>query len=246
MKNHYFRAVILIMLVCLGASERTWAQRVPVKKNARPKKTSPAKDDRVRAFVPVFSYEFTKAEFNVSHILIEHGEKGIGRITFRKRHFDEEITEPLSLSEKTIGKIAGLWNAIRFLDSDVDYQSPVRDYPHLGTVVLRMEKGGRERETTLNWTDDKQVKELLDAYRGISNQFVWIFDMNVARENQPLETPRILKALDSYLRLKSIADPQQMLPYLKSLSADERVPLIARNHAARIASKIAGAAEKNE
>ena len=40
-------------------------------------------------------------------------------------------------------------------------------------------------------------KLLADEYRKIGNQFIWMFDINVARENQPLEAPRIMDALDS-------------------------------------------------
>jgi hypothetical protein len=44
--------------------------------------------------------------------------------------------------------------------------------------------------------------------------------------------------LDSLLRRNEISDPPQMLPMLKELSNDERIPLIARNHAKRLVEKI--------
>jgi uncharacterized protein (UPF0147 family) len=43
-----------------------------------------------------------------------------------------------------------------------------------------------------------------------------------------------MDALDSLIKRNEISDASQMLPFLKELSSDERLPLIARNHAARI------------
>ena len=48
--------------------------------------------------------------------------------------------------------------------------------------------------------------------------------------------------LDGYLKRGEISDPKQMLPLLKELSNDERIPLVARNHA----SKLAAVIEKTE
>ena len=62
--------------------------------------------------------------------------------------------------------------------------------------------------------------------------------MNVARENQPLDTPKMMDTLESYLTRGELSDAAQMSPYLKQLSDDERLPLIARNHAARLIEKI--------
>jgi uncharacterized protein (UPF0147 family) len=50
--------------------------------------------------------------------------------------------------------------------------------------------------------------------------------------------------LDSLLKRDEISDPSQMLPLLKELSNDERIPLIARNKAARIIKEIEKKAEK--
>ncbi|HYJ92753.1 MAG TPA: hypothetical protein VEV84_15690, partial [Pyrinomonadaceae bacterium] len=57
-------------------------------------------------------------------------------------------------------------------------------------------------------------------------------------ENQPLNAPSLMDELDSYLRRNEISDPKQLLPLLKELSNDERIPLIARNHASKLAEKI--------
>jgi uncharacterized protein (UPF0147 family) len=47
-----------------------------------------------------------------------------------------------------------------------------------------------------------------------------------------------LDELDSLVRRNEISDAGQMVPFLQKLSEDERVPLIARNHAAKIIKTI--------
>lgn len=189
-------------------------------------------------FVPVYSYEFENPKFHVSHVKIEHDEKGVGNVTFKKLDYEEDISEPLQLSESTLVHLKSLWDELNFLASTEDLQSPVRDYGHLGTMTISMSKDGKKREVSFNWTEIKEAKELTDEYKKIGNQFIWIFDIDVARRNQPLETPRIMKGLDSSLRRGAISDPGQMLPFLRELRDDERLPLIARNHAERIIARI--------
>ena len=101
-----------------------------------------------------------------------------------------------------------------------------------------MKENGRERTVTFNWTANKDAKALADEYRKIGNQAIWVFEITVARENQPLESPKMLDNLDSLIRRKEISDTAQMLPLLQGLSNDERIPLIARNHAAKLIKQI--------
>ena len=62
--------------------------------------------------------------------------------------------------------------------------------------------------------------------------------MNVARVNRPLDAPNLVDAVDSYYKRNELSDPVQMIPYLKEVSLDERIPLIARNHATRLIGQI--------
>lgn len=78
----------------------------------------------------------------------------------------------------------------------------------------------------------------MDEYRRLANQIVWTFDFNLARSNQPLETPKLVDSLDSLLKRNEISDPQQMLPFLTAISNDERVPLIGRNRAVKLVKQI--------
>ncbi len=190
---------------------------------------------------PVYFYEFAKPEFTVSKINIEHDESGKGKITFTKKDFAEAVTDPLQLSAVALERLKTIWQTLNFLDSTENYQTE-RDYSHLGTMKFSMKKDGRDRTTAFNWTDNANAKMLADEYRRIGQQFVWIFDINVARENQPLDAPKLFDALDALIRREEISDAVQMMPFLKELSNDERIPLIGRNRAAKLIEKI----EKSE
>lgn len=233
----------LICFLLLVISFSVSAQQPPVKKNTRPIADTSKTESNPKAKKPVYFYEFEKPEFLVSKIWIEHDESGIGIVKFQKNDYDESYTDALELSEPTLQKLKGLWESVNFLDSTEKYQSEIRDYGHLGTVKLRMDKDGKQRTEEFNWTEIPEVKALSDEYRKIATQDVWLFDFAVARQNQPLETPRLMKKLDSYLRRNALSDPIQMLPFLKALKDDERVPLIARNHAARLVKQIESKAE---
>ncbi|MDQ3063554.1 MAG: hypothetical protein M3R14_11955 [Acidobacteriota bacterium] len=221
-----------------------------VKKNARPEsesQTPPIKqtDDKVKTAVhpaaadgkSVYFYEFSKSDFFISKIYIEHDDNGKGKITFQKKDFAEPVTDPIQLSAAALERIKTTWQALNFLDSAENYQYE-KDFSNLGTMKFTMKKDGRMREAKFNWTENKNAKTLADEYRRIGQQFIWIFDITVARENQPLESPKLLDSLDSLIRRNEISDAVQMIPLLNELSNDERIPLIARNHATKLIKQI--------
>jgi hypothetical protein len=212
--------------------------KTPTKKNERPTDGNSTKTNLVATKdAPNYFYEFTQPAFVVSKILIEHDENGKGKISFMKSISDELITDPLQVSPAAMERINAALTALNFIDSTENYQYE-KDYSHLGNIKIRVKKDGREREAKFNWTVNKDAKALADEYRKIGNQCIWMFDMNLARENQPLESPKVMDLLDSYIRRDEVSDAAQLIPFLKELGNDERIPLIARNHATRLIAQI--------
>ncbi|CAN5192064.1 hypothetical protein BH20ACI1_BH20ACI1_11980 [soil metagenome] len=210
------------------------------KKNARP--TDENAKNNSGAINPtknpsVYFYEFSQPNFLISQIRIEHDENGKGKIKFSKQNFSEEISDPIQLSAATLEKVKNAWQTLDFLDSNENYQYE-KDYSHLGNMNFTVKKDGWTRTAKFNWTENADAKALADEYRKIGNQYIWMFDIGVARENQPLESPRLLDSLDSLIKRSEISDPNQLVPFLKELSNDERIPLISRNHATRLVTQI--------
>jgi hypothetical protein len=222
----------------------------PSKKNERPEEVTddqsqerpnkrPSADSGTRAdaFIATHHYEFSQPEFTISKILIEHDESGKGKLSFMKKGYDELVSDPIQVSAKTLERINGALNALNFLASNESYQYE-KDFSHLGTVIFRLTREEKTRNTTFNWTQNKDAKLLMDEYRKIGNQFIWMFDISVSRENQPLESPKLMDSLESMIRRNEISDPNQMVPFLQTLVNDERMPLIARNHAGKIVKQV--------
>ena len=226
-------------LLCLSAAVSIYAQNPSgVKHNSRPEQAVPAatvgtsNTDAVK-----YSYEFSQPKFYVKHIRIEHDANGRGTVTFERLNEDIPVVEPLELSTAALARINASWQALRFLDSDANYQSN-KQFPHLGTMRIGMERGERKRVAEFNWTNNSDAEALVNEYRKAADQVILVFDIAIARENQPLNAPKLMETMESMLKRNALSDPRQLFKLLQDLSTDEHVPLIARNHALRLIKQI--------
>ena len=208
------------------------------KHNARPQENAAANvSGTTKTEAVKYSYEFTQPKFYVKHIVLVHDANGRGTVTFERQNEDTPVTEPLELSADALARINAAWQALQFLDSTTDYQSD-KQFPHLGTMRLGMERGERKRVAEFNWTNNRNAETLVNEYRKAADQAIWIFDIQIARENQPLNAPKLMEAMESMLKRNGVSDPHQLINLLQDLSTDEHVPLIARNHALRLIKQI--------
>ena len=184
-----------------------------------------------------YTYEFTQPKFYVRHILLQHDANGRGTVTFERLNEDVSVEEPLQLSPAALSRINAAWQSLQFLDSAADYQAD-KQFPHLGTMRIGMQRGEQKRVAEFNWTNNTDASTLASEYRKAADQAILIFDISVARQNQPLNAPKLMEAMESLLKRDALSDAQQLLPLLKELTTDERIPLIARNHATRLIKKI--------
>lgn len=207
------------------------------KRNERPSADRPQITDPQPAKGPRYRYEYTQPDFVVSRIVIEHDDSGKGTITFKRSSLGDDLSEPVAVSARTLEKLRAAFDALNFLDSTENYQFE-RDFSNMGNVAITLRRDGRERTAKYNWTSNPNAKLLMDEYRRLANQLVWMFDFNLARSNQPLETPKLVDSLDGLIKRNEISDPHQMLPFLINVTNDERVPLIGRNRAGKLVKQI--------
>lgn len=253
MKNTSKFTFLCSIIICWSILVIPAQTKPPIKKNERPEttsnpvenitKTAPKNDSALKQLFP-YRYEFTQPNFMVSHIIIEHDESGKGKIVFEMKESEGTITDPIQLTEISLEKIRILLKTLDFIESTEDYQSPIRSYGHLGNHTITITKDKKTRTAKYNWSENLDARALAAEYRKIGEQYIWIFDMGVSLENQPLEAPSLMNRLESLLQRDEISDPPQLIPKLKELSNDERIPLIARNHATRIIKSIEKKHEK--
>jgi hypothetical protein len=229
-------AVFVVAQQSSGTKQNTRPAQpiVPAASSAKPAASPSTREDSKHTR---FEYEFIQPQFYIRHIVIEHDQDGHGWITFERRNEENPYKEPLELSAAASARIASLWQALRFLDSNEDYQS-ARQYPHLGTMHLRMDQDSRKRTAEFNWTNNKDASALVNEYRRAADQAILIFDLSIARENQPLNSPKLMDQLEDMLKRNALSDPRQLVPLLKDITSDEHLPLMTRNHAARLLKQI--------
>ncbi len=184
-----------------------------------------------------FVYEFEQPDFFVYFMHVEHDERGRGHIRFERRSDTEQLTEPFELSPAVLERVKAHWTNLRFLDSAANYQGE-RNYPSQGKSTLTMRQGGRSRTAEFNYSQDSDAQGLANEYRRAADQALFVFDLQVALESQPLETPKLINRLETLIERNMISDAKQLAPLIKQLTEDERVPLVGRNHAARILKKL--------
>jgi hypothetical protein len=205
--------------------------------SAKPTPTPAKAAEKLDPNAARYVYEFSQPDFFVYFIHIEHDEKGKGTIRFERRTDTEQITDPIQISPAALERIRARFDALRFLDSTDNYQGE-RNYPSQGKTKLTLKQGGRERTTEFNYSQNPEAQGLADEYRRVTEQALFVFDVNVALENQPLEMPKIINRLESLIDRKYLSDTRQLLPLIRELTEDERVPLVGRNQAARILKKL--------
>src|SRR5882672_3954769 len=235
--------IILIAAVSglapLNAAQTKTNERKPeAAPTASPSPSTPRREENKKPpDTTRYSYEFTQPDFYIRHIVIDHDATGRGKITFERKGEETSIEEPIELSLGALGRVLGAWTDLRFLESTENYQSD-RQYAHLGTMRLKMERDSQKRTAEFNWTNNKVASLLANEYRRVADQAILIFDISVARETQPLNAPKLMDEIELQIKRNGLSDPQQLLPLLTEVSTDEHLPLIARNHALRLIKTI--------
>jgi hypothetical protein len=237
-KFSLLKQVLPAAFIVLSAAIFTWAQDSS-KQNIRPEPVvSPTATPRTTTAEPVkYSYEFTQPKFYVKHIVLEHDANGHGTITFERMNEDVPVVESVELSPAALTRITSLWTALNFLDSQTNYQTS-QNFSHLGTMRIGMQQGERKRIAEFNWTHNESASALINEYRRLADQAMLVFDISIARENQPLNAPKLMEVLESFIKRNGLSDPKQLIPLLRDMSTDEHIPLMARNHALRIIKQI--------
>jgi hypothetical protein len=182
-------------------------------------------------------YRFENPRFYVSVIEIELDGSGAGQLRFKRGESEEMLDRKLKLMPRTLSRMMELIERLGFLNSSEDYQSK-KDFSHLGWITISVQRGDRGRTARFNYTGNPLMAELSEIFRAVATQEMDLFDLELAQQHQPLDTPRLLELIEGDLKLERVAEPERLLPALWDIANDDTMPLIARNRARSIASRI--------
>ncbi|MBX3277087.1 MAG: hypothetical protein KF868_03680 [Acidobacteria bacterium] len=183
-----------------------------------------------------FYYVFENERFATPRIEVEFDRQGSGRFRFVRKD-GRDIENSLQVSSGLVAQLQALFDEIRFLDVDEDYQYK-KDFSHLGKVTITVVQGARRRTASFNYTSNPALNRAVEIFRNIATQETRVFELETVRETDPISTPAQLRLLENELRSKHIAEPRRLISLLNEIKMDESVPLIARNHAERLINMI--------
>jgi hypothetical protein len=229
-----FTSLLLILSSAVICSHGAAAQE---KKAPQGGKAAEERKPEADAAAASFGYRFENARFYIPLIEVEVASDGGGELRFKRGESDEVIDRRLKLSPATVARLSELYERAHFLTSDEDYQDK-KDFSHLGWKSLSMRQGERERKVRFNYTMNPEMRELAEIFLAIATQEMHLFDIETSQQYQPLDLPRLLDILENDLKAQRVAEPEHMLAALREIADNDTQPLIARNHASRIAEGI--------
>ncbi len=181
-----------------------------------------------------YSYTFEHPQLDPTRFELRFDETGRGTFSFWRKESEEPVVLPLQLLARTVERVRAYLEAVRFLESDEEYQSE-RPMPSLGTVTLGVRRGDRQRCVRFTFTRNEKMRELAHLLRGIAMQEYRVFLITLARQHGPLDLDRQLRGLEAELKNGWLGEPEKLLPMLRELEQDEDVLLMVRHRAEKLA-----------
>ncbi len=181
-----------------------------------------------------YVYTFEHPQLDPVRFELRFDDTGRGTFTFWRQQAEEPVVLSLQLLADTVERVRGYLEAMQFLEGTDAYHAE-REAPMLGTVTLRVQRGGRERSVRFTLTRHEKMRELAQLLRGIAMQEYRVFLITLARQYGPLDLDKQLRGLESELKNGWLGEPEKLLPLLRDLEQDDDLLLMVRHHAGKLA-----------
>lgn len=160
-----------------------------------------------------------------------------GSATYDIRQLDENPDpQPLEIAAPLVGRIFKLTAKLHdFNGLDLDIH---RRIANLGEKTFRYDRGNETHSVTFNYTLDDSARQLLDIFEGLTRQQMDISDLRRTMRYDRLGVNDVLRQVEADYDRKLLPEPDQLLPALDQLAADEHFIDIARNRARALALRI--------
>ncbi len=182
-------------------------------------------------------YRFENARFLIPRIELSIDGSGNGRLEWEKKDAAKALSRQVRVSQSGLAEIVDLVERLNFVRSVEQYQT-AEDHGNLGSTSIRVSQGELSREVVFNYTRNKDADALGRLLRGIANREMYVADLELAVQHQPLETPAALSVLAQEHARGRIGDAVALLPLLESIIDDMSLPLITRNRASDLVKAI--------
>jgi hypothetical protein len=167
---------------------------------------------------------------------LEFDEKGKGKFTFKRRG-EDALELDFELKSSKVDALLNDFVSSEFLNESKNFVS-ARKVADMGMKTIRFQRGGRAREVSFNYTEDKALQQIVDVFENLCQQERSLFEMNLALKYDRLGIPKKLDELDRNLTAKRIVDPERFTPVLEKIYQDQQLMNLARTEAKKILSKI--------
>ena len=189
-------------------------------------------EDRALKFV----WQKTIQQGSIELYGLELDERGKGKFTFKRRE-EEPLVLDFELKPKKVETLLSYFERADFLNETKNFVS-ARKVADMGMKTIRFESGARTREIKFNYTEDRNVMEIVDFFENLCQQEKSLFEMDLALKYDRLGIPKKLDELERNLSAKRIVDPERFTPVLERIYQDQSLMNLARTEAKKILSQI--------
>jgi hypothetical protein len=151
---------------------------------------------------------------------------------------NEEATEPYNrrfiVSASTRDEIFQLTKSLNDFQGNFETRAKVAQ---TGTKTLKFKDGARETSTSLNYSDNPSMNQLIGIFQRISTTFELAQKLDFDIRFDKLGLDRDLKNLEHLATDKQVAELQVISPMLERIANDNGIMNIARQRARRLLDK---------
>jgi len=148
---------------------------------------------------------------------------------------DDDLPVKFKIDALTMQEIWGLAEKLDFFKHPIESQAKVA---FMGTKTFRLENGDEKSEAKFNYSEIKEAQTLQDWFERMAESAQHRIELERTSKYDRLGVDNALRLLESALERDRIVAPEQFLPLLDRIIANENFMHTARARASEIAEGI--------
>jgi len=181
-----------------------------------------------------YCHDNTRGPYETQCIQLDANAQGTVKF---KRRGAETVLDSILLSTAARQKFLTLLAATNYLEHPETFESG-KKIADLGAKHLTIETPAGKRDGTFNYSMRKDVTDLSNFFEGLLNQEALSFDITNAMQFERLSIPKRLEQLQNELKGNRISDPENLVPLLDKIQANQQIMNYARAEAGKIKQEI--------